>query len=169
MKLLNLFSKRTTKDLSEAALSPHFRDQVRKAIQLLGQSEGSLDNKEVLQLFNDNSMTSQEAEEIMLFLPIAFVRKMLPNMKWPETYIELIGQKRSNEEKKYSGTKSFVIIWEETNDYYNNAPEKNTVLKIAGRSAEFHVINKLLLGNPGMKAEEIKLSKASIIRSPTGS
>lgn len=169
MKLLNFFSKRSAKDLSEAGLSPHFRDQVRKAIQLLGQSEGSLDDKEVLQLFIDNGMTSQEAEEIMLFLPIAFVRKMLPNMKWSETYIEIIGQKRGNEEQKYFKTKSFVIIWEETNHYYNNAPEKSTILKIAGRSAEFHVINKLLLAHPGMKAEEVKSTKTAIIRSPTGS
>lgn len=169
MKLLNFFSKRSAKDLSEAALSPHFRDQIRKAIQLLGQSEVSLDDREVLQLFISNGMTSQEAEEIMLFLPIAFVRKMLPNMKWSETYIELIGQKRGTKEKKYFETKSFVIIWEETNDYYNNAPEKNTILRIAGRSAEFHVINKLLLANPGMKAEEIQLTKSSIIRSATGS
>jgi hypothetical protein len=57
-----------------------------------------------------------------------------------------------------------MIIWEVVNNYFKDSPDSNSIIKIAGRSAEFQVINKLLLDNPNTKLEEIKLTNSIIVR-----
>ena len=51
-----------------------------------------------------------------------------------------------------------------TQDYFTTKPEKETVMKIAGRSAEYHAMNQLLLENPTARIEDIKLTETVIIR-----
>lgn len=51
-----------------------------------------------------------------------------------------------------------------TKDYFSRNPNKETVMKIAGRNAEFNAINQLLLENPTARIEDIKLSETVIIR-----
>ena len=159
--LKSLFSKTTLQDNSKETLSFDFARQVQKAIELLSNNSGSLTDQEVVQLLTDNGISYNEAIEILLFLPIAFVRHWLPNLKWHDTYIEFINEKKQIE-KKYSETKSFQIIWEATKDYFQNSPKSDTIIKVGGRSAELHSVNQLL--NDGGKLEDIELSKTVIIR-----
>lgn len=157
----SLFFEKTVKDNSGEIFAPDFAGQVKKAITLLGNNETSLDDKHVLELFISNGIGYKEANEILLFLPIAFVRHLLPNLKWHDTYNEFINDKKQTE-RKYGETKSFQIIWDVTKNYFQNSPQTDTILKIGGRSAEFHVINQFL--NDGEKLEDIQLTKTMIIR-----
>jgi len=88
---------------------------------------------------------------------------LLPNIKWPDSYTENIENKGSTE-KKFVESVPFMIIWEVVNNYFKDSPDSNSIIKIAGRSAEFQVINKLLLDNPNTKLEEIKLTNSIIVR-----
>ena len=143
---------------------PHDFDRlVRQAITLVEQSDQVNTDEEFLNYLTKNEIEYTSAVEILLFLPIAFVRQWLPTAEWQDTYIEYIDQKKQIE-KKYSETKAYQIIWNVTTEYFANNPDRNTVLKIGGRSAEFNVINKFLLNNPNSKLEELELSQTFIIR-----
>ncbi|MBO9205249.1 MULTISPECIES: RHS repeat domain-containing protein [Niastella] len=92
----------------------------------------------------------------------AIVRKLLPDIKWHESYIEY--KNNQSIEKKFKENKTFNMIWEITESYFKNSADSEYIIKIAGRSAEFHVINKLLIDAPNTKIEGISLTKTVIAR-----
>ena len=111
----------------------------------------------------DHKIAPKEAVDFFLFLPIAFIRHWLPNMNWPDSYLELVSEKKFIE-KKYSETPSFQIIWTVTAAHFQASPDATTIMKIGGRSAEFHSINELLINNKEAKPEDVKLTQSIIIR-----
>ena len=143
-------------------LSIKFRSHVDNAINLLSINEGVLKDEEVLELFLANGVSYEEALEILLFLPIAFVRQLLPDVEWPDTYFESINHDQN--EIKYSETESFLMIWEEVLKYFNASPDNDAIIKIAGRSSEFQAINKLLLNNPNLHVKDIRLTNTVVVR-----
>ena len=135
---------------------------VELAIELLARNENSLEDKQAIQFLIENGIRENEAVEIVAFLPIAFIRSWLTKVNWKDNYTEY-----KNEEyvaKKYSETETYNQILKVTKDYFNRNPNKETVMKIAGRSAEFNVINQLLLENPTAKIEDINLTETVIMR-----
>jgi hypothetical protein len=135
---------------------------VDSAIKFLAQNENSLEDKEAIQFLVKKGINSEEAIEIVTFLPIAFVRSWLTTLNWKDNYIEYQNGKYT--EKKFSETESYIQILEVAKVYFNGNPTKETVIKIAGRSAEFNAMNKLLIENPTAKIEDINLSETVIIR-----
>ena len=135
---------------------------VEIAIELLARNENSMEDKQTIQFLVENEISEIEAVEIVTFLPIAFVRNLLKMINWKDDYTEL--RNGIYVEKKYSETESYTQILEVTKAYFRINPNKETVMKIAGRSAEFNAINQLLLNNPNGKIEDIKLTKTVIIR-----
>ena len=132
------------------------------AIRLLAQNENSFEDKEAIQFLVENGISNYEAIEIITFLPIAFVRRWLNKLNWKETYIE--NQNGKFTEKKFNETESYTVILKIVESYFERNPTKETVMKIAGRSAELQVMNKLLIENPESKIEDIKLSETIIMR-----
>jgi hypothetical protein len=135
---------------------------VELAIELFARNENSLEDKQAIEFLIENGIIENEAVEIVAFLPIAFIRSWLTKVNWKDNYTEY-----KNEEyiaKKYIETESYNQILKVTKDYFNRNPSKETVMKIAGRSAEFNVINQLLLENPTAKIEDINLTETVIIR-----
>jgi hypothetical protein len=51
---------------------------------------------------------------------------------------------------------------EETEKYWNDTPNNEWILNIAGRSAEFHAINQLL--NDGGRLEDVQISESYVLR-----
>ena len=135
---------------------------VDSAIKFLAQNENSLEDKEAIQFLVKKGINNEEAIEIVTFLPIAFVRSWLTTLNWKDNYIEYQNGKYT--EKKFSETESYIQILEVAKAYFNGNPTKETVIKIAGRSAEFNAMNKLLIENPTAKIEDINLSETVIIR-----
>lgn len=158
--LKSLFKK---KNNCQLYLSANFDKQVVKAITLLSEINGPLDDEEALKIFVENNIEYNDAVEILLFLPIAFIRHWIPAIKWSDTYSEMTSDK-NKVEKKFSETKSYQIIGDITRRYSNDNPDKDTIFKIGGRSAEFNAINPLLNANPDLKVEDIVLSTTVIIR-----
>ena len=143
-------------------MSARFAQNVPTGIALLAESPG-LTNDEVIKLFVDAGMPYADAVEIFLFLPIAFVRCWLPHLRWHETYVEAF-ENGVKQMKRFDQTESFLTIMSTVQLYFNAHPQRETVLKIAGRSAEFRVMNELLLHNPQAKPEEIVFSQTIIQR-----
>ncbi|MCF6133452.1 hypothetical protein [Flavobacterium wongokense] len=135
---------------------------VKLAIELLAQNENSLEDKQAIQFLIENGIRENEAVEIIAFLPIAFIRSWLTKVNWKDNYTEYKNEKYVS--KKYSETETYNQILKVTEDYFNRNPDKETVMKIAGRSAEFNVINQLLLENPTAKIEDISLTETVIMR-----
>ena len=156
---MRLFNKR---DKKSEHLSG-FKKNIQKAIKLLLNSNNSPTDEMVLDLFQKNGINQVDSVEILLFLPIAFCRRLFNHLNWQATYIEQQGE-NNQIEKKFIDSESFQIIWQETEKYFQNLPVSANIIRIAGRSAEFNALNDLLLRNPEAKAEDIVLSKIHIVR-----
>lgn len=147
----------------EIKVSSNFRGNVRKAISIILLAPESATDKDILELFEQKGIARADSIELLIFLPIAFLRKLFDVLKWHESYFELDHQ-NNQVEKKFTDSVSFQIVWQETEKYFQHLPISKEVMKIAARSAEFNVINDLLLQNPETKAEDIVLSKLFIVR-----
>ncbi|KAA2243170.1 hypothetical protein F0L74_11690 [Chitinophaga agrisoli] len=156
----SLFSKPAAPPQPEAATSASFAREVLKAIVLLGESEHLSTDEEILRLFRDNGISETDAPEILLFLPIAFVRRWMPDYNWRDDYIETIHGTQI--ERKYSETKNYQLIWAVTQSYFQAAPRENVIKRVCARSAELHAINHLL--SHGELLEDIELAPMTIIR-----
>tara|TARA_R110002096_G_C14608788_1_gene723264 strand:+ start:1546 stop:2007 length:462 start_codon:yes stop_codon:yes gene_type:complete len=140
-----------------------FDSDVKKSIRLIGNSTKNLEDNELLNLLTQNGIEENNAIEIITFLPIAFVRKMLPNVNWRNNYIEhYSNQKRIS--KNFSGNEQYGIMEKETENYCNGNPKNEAILNIAGRSAEFQAINELLLKDDKANISDIKLTETIILR-----
>ncbi|CAN5696705.1 hypothetical protein BH11BAC3_BH11BAC3_23670 [soil metagenome] len=148
---------------TEPKLPQDFDQIVRHAISLIKQSSDVNTDEEFMNYLTHNGIDYNAAIEILLFLPIAFVRQWLPTAKWLDTYVEYVDEKKQTE-KRYDETKAYQIIWVVTTEYFSNNPDGDTIFKIGGRSAEFNVINKILNENPNSKLEELQLSKTMLVR-----
>ncbi len=140
-----------------------FKSDVKKSINLIGNSTKNISNNELLNLLTQNGIEENNAIEIITFLPIAFVRRMLPNVNWRKNYIEhYSGQKRIS--KSFIDNEQFEIMEYETKDYCSRNPKSEIILNIAGRSAEFRVINELMLKDDNVNISDIKLTETIILR-----
>lgn len=112
-----------SKTLSNDPNLPHDFDQlVWKAIALMKNSDNVNSDEQLLKCLTSNEIDYTSAIEIILFLPIAFIRHWIPSAKWPDTYIEFINEKKQVE-KEYSKTKSYQIISNVTSEYFADIPE----------------------------------------------
>ena len=160
-KLKSFLSSRVEEPEQKQILSSDFDNHVRKTINLIENTEELGEDTEVIEYLVRNGIEEAEARKILLFLPVAFTRQLLPMVKWPESYLRFSnGKKRIR--KKYHDTEAFQIIWYVTTQYFENNPIRHTILKIAGRSSEFKVVNQLLLDSPNTKFEEIQLLESII-------
>ena len=146
----------------ENIIPTEFHSDVKKSIKLI-ENLNSLENDELLKLLTLNGIEEDSAIEIITFLPIAFVRKMLPNVNWRNNYIEYFSDKKQKM-KSFAENELYKIIELETENYYSGNPKSENIIKIAGRSAEFKVINDLLLKNENADISEIKLTENVITR-----
>ncbi len=102
-------------DYSEEELSPEFEQQVKLAISLIEVGNDIDTDEDLLNYLLDNGIARKEATEILLFLPIAFVRHWITTVKWHATYLVYVDAKRTIK-RKYHETKSYQIIWKVTTE-----------------------------------------------------
>jgi hypothetical protein len=140
-----------------------FQSDVKKSIHLIGNSKKNFENNELVNFLIQNGIKKENAIEIIVFLPIAFVRKMLPTVNWRKNYVEHISDKKQIT-KSYAENELYKIIKIETENYYAENPESDIIIEIAGRSAEFKVINDFLLENDKADISKIKFTESIIIK-----
>ncbi|MFZ6013045.1 MAG: hypothetical protein ACOYXT_22070 [Bacteroidota bacterium] len=142
------------KSANSQSAPPDFKNWVVKSISLIGTIGKTMENEELVNFLVKEGIPEREAVEIVIFLPIAFCRRFLPQVKWLEEYIERYPDERE-EKKLYNENIRYLIIKKETEAYWNSRPEKDIVINVAGRSAEFRMINDLLMANGGNLADVI--------------
>jgi hypothetical protein len=141
---------------SKNEISPAFQENVRKSIAIIGGLDGSVEDKEILHLLIANFIDADDAGKIVVFLPIAFCRQLLPNFNWKDIYYEKDERNGGILKRNFSTTVAYTLTYHEVSRYFSNSPDKDLILKIASRSSEFHAINELL--NRGGKLEDITLT-----------
>ncbi len=117
----------------------------------------------VLELFQKNGINKVDSVEILIFLPIACLRRLYDHLKWHNSYFEF-DDKNIPVEKDFADSKSFQIIEEITDRYFQTLPVSPNITNIAWRSAEFNALNDILLKSPDLKVEDVILSKIFIVR-----
>jgi len=142
-------------------MPPAFADYARRAIALLAGSSGELEDEEVIGLFCANAIPHAEATELLLFLPDAFCRHMIPQIAWPAYYVEYISE-QNQKQIQYADNSRFLTIQRAMHAYLAGDFEQTDFLKLAGRSASFKALNQLLLA--GGKLANADVTPAYIVR-----
>lgn len=154
------FFRRSTP--AAASVPAEFPVYATWAINLLISSDGQLEDAQVIDLFLANGIPHQEAIELLLFLPVAFCRNMLPQMQWHNYYWEYISDK-TQAKHLYANNEHYSIIQGALENYLAGDFTQADYLKIAGRSASFRAINQLLLDNPDQELTEISIAPETVI------
>jgi len=142
-------------------MTKEFDSYVKKGITLIGTKGKGLDDDNLIKLLVSNEIPELEAIEIILFLPVAFCRKLVPEINWHHDYIDFYSKDKQIT-RLYNDNPRYLIIQSETENYWSQNPGSDTILNIAGRSAEFKAINNLL--NDGGKLENIVVSQTFVVR-----
>jgi hypothetical protein len=159
MKFLKSIFLRNTKERN--LLSDSFSLSVIEVIEEIDNIDSEISDDLFYEIISKKNITQFEANEIYIFLPIAFAQLWVSKANWDEEYNEILPNKKEVS-KRYDETKSFQIIIKVVKDYFATKPSKKTIIQIGGRSAEINAINKMLLD--GGKIEDVKITKTTIIR-----
>ena len=149
------------KTKEKSLLSDKFSFFVEQVIKEIDKRDSEINDDTFYQIICEQEINQFEANEIYIFLPIAFAQLWLQKVNWHEEYHEILPNKKEVS-KRYDETLSFQIIIEIVKNYFENKPSKNTIIQIGGRSADFNAINNLLL--EGGKIEDVKVMKTTIVR-----
>jgi hypothetical protein len=141
----------------------NFSGYCQKAIALLTASNGQLEDEQLLALFEANDIPAEEAVELLLFLPIAFCRRLLTQVNWPNYYVEYTPERKAVK-CLFKDNERYAVIEAALAAYISTTFYQQDYLKIAGRSASFHSLNKLLLDNPGTDIAILLVSAEHLIR-----
>ena len=155
-----LFKSKTHK--SKDFISPDFANSVEKAIRFIDSSDINLDEDALFEKLCETCKNDFEGQEIYVFLPIVFVRLCFPQVNWLETYNEIDSTKKETK-REFKNTESYQIILQVSKKHFQNLSQE-TMIKIAGRSAEFHAMNQLFFDNTDAKLEDIKFTETTVIR-----
>lgn len=142
-------------------LSDSFSLSVIELIEEIDNIDSEISDDLFYEIISKKNITQFEANEIYIFLPIAFAQLWVSKAIWNKEYIEILPNKKEVS-KRYDETESFQIIIKIVKDYFENKPSRNTIIQIGGRSAEINAMNKLLL--EGGNVEDVKMTKTTIIR-----
>src|SRR4051812_41499165 len=93
---------------------------VKESISLLGSLGKLMDNESAVAFLVSHNIPEQEAIEIVLFLPVVFCRKLLPQVKFRPEYIEY--KNHGQIEMLFLENKRYLIIENEANSYWNDNP-----------------------------------------------
>jgi hypothetical protein len=159
LKKIFSLSKNTKQTIVE--IPNNFSQLTVLAINLIGKNSKEMENDVLYDYLVSNGFPEFEAGELIVFLPTAFCRKLLPDLNWLPHYYDFYSEKKKIK-RIYTDNKRYQIIENETDKYWNDNPNKDFVMNIAGRSAEFNATNELL--KDGGKLEDVRLTETFVIR-----
>lgn len=153
--------QRLFRKASDSIVPIEFPLYTDKAILLITNSNGQLEDVQVLDLFVTNSIPHKEAIELLLFLPTAFCRHMLSQLDWLVYYIEQTATDK-NREVTYASNARYIAIQDALSRYLAGNFTQKDYLKVAARDASFKSLNQLLAN--GGRLEDAIISPEIIIR-----
>jgi hypothetical protein len=105
--LRSLFTSKQTE--SANSIPVEFPRYTQQAIRLITESNGQLEDAQILSLFEKSGIPLKEAVELLLFLPQAFCRHLLSEINWPDYYLEYVSEAKSVKHF-YADNKRYVVI-----------------------------------------------------------
>lgn len=157
-----LFSKKQKNvDRAKEPVPSNFRELTKEAIFLMGNDSVNMNNEEVFKYMVSEGIPEFEAEEILLFLPVAFCRKMLPELDWSPHYFDSFSN-GTKTKLKFENNARFQIMQEVTESIWDKISDEKFTLNIVGRSSEFNAINQLL--HNGGSLEDISVITMQVNR-----
>ena len=148
-------------DKMQNDVSPQFGQWVIKSIDLMGNEGATMEYEDLYNLLLSRGIPKVDSEEILIFLPTAVCKKLLPEIEWPTEYVDYYSENKQIK-RKYKDNHHYVIIEKEVHDFWNNNPRNDEVMPIVGRSAEFNAINRML--HNGGKLKDVMLAESRVMR-----
>ncbi len=138
-----------------------FSIEVDLAINIMSDlSSISFTEEELIQKLTSKGLSELTTYWVVIFLPTAMCRLMIPQVNWPETFRAY--NEEGYETVRFDKSERYQIIKARLLSLLETQPGGDVVLRIAGRSAEFRAINKILL-QENVKFEEIKFSELAVL------
>ncbi|HEV7229841.1 MAG TPA: hypothetical protein VGO45_00850 [Bacteroidia bacterium] len=117
-----------------------FAADAQHALKLMAKVHATATEEDLLELFISEGIEEKHAIEIIVFLPIAFCRRMITTVSWKDEYIE-IPQNGAPLKKKFRDNEYYRIIYVMVDKYFSESPKRDVVLGISEMSAEFVAFN----------------------------
>lgn len=162
MSIYNLLFKRKTKkevEIDEVPLPQEFKSFVIKSIEIIGSGAKTMDD--VFEEMISKGIPETEANELMIFIPIVFIRKLLPEVSWCAEYYDCYSEK-DKVKRLYDENLRYQIIKAQTDNFWNTQFNNEYVENIVLWSSEYDAINQLL--NDGGSLEDAKVTETLIMR-----
>jgi len=115
-------------------------------------------DERLLKRILEYNISEYNAKKLICLIPIAFGRKLMKKINFPDFYI-LNGKDKI----KYSEDIVYIEIEKIIEKIIVKGIKSNDLIKIGGRSAEFHAVNSLLNQNPNVDWSEIRMEPVNII------
>ncbi|PHR35232.1 MAG: hypothetical protein COA38_02785 [Fluviicola sp.] len=161
IRKMTLFNSLFKSRRNNQCITDQFSNSIQAIIAQIDKIDSAIDDDGFYDIIQKNTSNSFESNEIYIFLPIAFIKAWIPLIEWKDEYFEQ-EKNGSKTSKKYNNNEAYLKINELVEQYFNVNPKRNSIIQIAGRSAEFHAINQLL--NDGGAIEDVKIVTTTILR-----
>jgi hypothetical protein len=135
--------------------------KIKLAIDIFGNSPEDMGEVQIVQAFEAAGIDWNFGVDIFTFLPVAFCRRMVSNVAWEETYLEVYDGRLRIIEKKFSENKNYQLMSEVADVYFNEDPNRKVILRLLRNSSEFNALNEFL--NDGCELKNAQVTRLQIV------
>ncbi|OYU95496.1 MAG: hypothetical protein CFE21_10150 [Bacteroidetes bacterium B1(2017)] len=139
-------------------IKTELKSQLDVGIKLLELAIPTASDFELYSQFEEAGVFGEHAFDFFVFIPVLFCKTMLPSVPFPDSYFEI--KNGETIKRSFKSTILFTRLKKEIQTVFIEGISQETVLKVAGRSSNFRVINEVLL--EGYNLGDIVLSPITI-------
>jgi hypothetical protein len=121
------------------------KENVNLVVKLISENDGDISEDDLLHMIRSSASDKSIASELLTFIPIIMCRIILPNFHFPKSYIEWNRKCNIRKEIRFREHPLYLDIERQLEIILSNGFSQEDILKIAGRSPEFKIINDYLL------------------------
>jgi hypothetical protein len=123
-----------------------FEESVARAIEIMTTTGLGKDSDELEELFKASGISADDAERMVVFLPIIAMRHCYVGYEWPEYYI-FVNSSGGQEKKRFSENEYFMKLKDQFGKWAFVFGDEPLPLIISTRSAEHGTMNQALQAN----------------------
>jgi len=119
-------------------------------------------DENIISKFIEKQIPEKYAKLLLIYLPIILTRKIFNKINFQDEYIEM--NENAEVPRKFSENNSYNYLKTILDNWTTKSFNKDLIIKIAGRSAEFKILNQFLLEGKEMnELQNIQFTKIHII------
>ena len=119
-------------------------------------------DEKIISTFMEKRIPEKYAKLLLVFLPIILTRKIFDKINFPDEYIKI--NENLKIPRKFSENNFYIYLKTAVEIWITKKFNKDLIIKIAGRSAEFKVLNQFLLeGREMSELQNIQFTELHII------